>query len=100
MANPNPTHKFEPGVSGNPNGRPKKEHSITQTIRDMMDEKPEIKKALGAKILEMAMKGDITAIKTIWNYLDGMPLQATDITSGGEPLQMITLDTKKEEKNE
>lgn len=91
---------FVKGQSGNMDGRPKKEHSITQTIRDMMDEKPEIKKALGAKILEMAMKGDLTAIKTIWNYLDGMPLQSADITSGGEPLQMITLDTKKDEKKD
>lgn len=75
MANPHPTGGFKKGQSGNPKGAPPKEHSITQTIRDMMDEKPEIKKALGAKILEMAMKGDITAMKTLWNYMDGMPLQ-------------------------
>ena len=59
----------------NVKGRPPKGHSITETIRAMMDEKPEIKKALGAKILQMAVEGDITAIKTIWNYLDGMPAQ-------------------------
>lgn len=79
MANPHPTGGFKKGQSGNPNGAPKKEHSITQTIRDMMDEKPEIKKALGGKILEMAMKGDITAMKTLWNYIDGMPTQQTEI---------------------
>ena len=71
--------QFKPGESGNPNGRPKKEYSITETIRDMMAEKPEIKKALGAKILEMAMKGDITAMKTLWNYMDGMPQQDMNI---------------------
>lgn len=70
---------WKPGQSGNPKGAPKKEHSITQTIRDMMDERPEIKKALGAKILDMAMKGDITAMKTLWNYIDGMPKQDTQI---------------------
>ncbi len=79
---------FKAGQVANPNGRPKKEHSITQTIRDMMDEKPEIKKALGAKILEMAMKGDITAMKTLWNYMDGMPLQSTDITTAGEKIEL------------
>ena len=96
MANPHPTPHFKPGVSGNPNGRPPKEHSITQTIRDMMDEKPEIKKALGAKILEMAMKGDITAMKTLWNYMDGMPLSAIDVTSQGEKLEAphISIDIK------
>lgn len=66
---------WKPGQTGNPHGRPLKEHSITATIKAMMDEKPEIKKALGAKIFEMALKGDITAIKTLWNYIDGMPQQ-------------------------
>lgn len=76
-------------ISGvlNPNGRPKKGHSITETIRAMMDSKPEIKKALGAKILQMAVDGDIQAIKTIWNYLDGMPLQKSEIGGvDGQPI--------------
>lgn len=68
-----------PGQSGNPNGRPKKGHSITETIKAMMDERPEIKKALAAKVLQMASEGDITAMKTIWNYLDGMPMQKSDL---------------------
>lgn len=59
----------------NKKGRPKKGHSITETIREMMTEKPEIKRALSTKILDMAMKGDITAMKTIWQYMDGMPVQ-------------------------
>jgi hypothetical protein len=78
---------WKPGQSGNPHGRPSKGHSITETIRAMMDEKPEIKKALGAKILQMAVEGDITAIKTIWNYLDGMPLQKSEIGGvDGQPI--------------
>jgi len=65
----------------NRNGRPPKGHSITETIRAMMDERPEIKKALAAKVLQMASEGDITAMKTIWNYLDGMPTQKQEITA-------------------
>ena len=72
-------HRWQPGESGNPNGRPKKGHSITETIKAMMDERPEIKKALAAKVLQMASEGDITAMKTIWNYLDGMPMQKSDL---------------------
>lgn len=72
-------HRWQPGESGNLKGRPLKGHSITETIKAMMDEKPEIKRALGAKILQMAVEGDITAIKTIWNYIDGMPLQKQEI---------------------
>lgn len=63
----------------NRRGRPPKGHSITETIRAMMDEKPEIKKMLAAKILQLAAEGDITAMKTIWNYLDGMPMQKSDL---------------------
>ena len=75
--------QFKSGQSGNPNGRPPKEHSITGTIRAMMDESPEIKRELGSKILDMAKKGDLTAIKTIWNYLDGMPTQQIDQKTEG-----------------
>lgn len=49
----------------------------------MMDAKPEIKAALGNKILQMALSGDIIAMKTIWNYLDGMPKESHDITQQG-----------------
>lgn len=72
---------WKEGQSGNPKGRPPKGHSITETIRAMMDERPEIKKALAAKVLQMASEGDITAMKTIWNYLDGMPTQKQEITA-------------------
>jgi len=89
---------YKPGQSGNLKGRPKKGHSITETIREMMDEQPEIKKALGQKILKMAMDGDITAMKTIWNYLDGMPQQNTDITTLGEKIGMILHSPEKNEK--
>jgi hypothetical protein len=78
---------WKPGESGNPMGRPHKGHSITETIRRMMDEKPEIKKALASKILQSALDGDITAMKTIWNYIDGMPLQKQEIGGvDGQPI--------------
>lgn len=85
---------FKKGVSGNPKGAPKKAHSITATIRLMMDEKPEIKKALGAKILDMALKGDITAMKTLWNYIDGMPKQSVDLN--GELKHIIITEEEDE----
>lgn len=64
----------------NRNGRPPKGHSITETIKAMMDEKPEIKKALGGKILKMALEdGDMAAIRLLWNYIDGMPVQKNEV---------------------
>jgi len=68
-------------ISGvlNPTGRPKKGHSITETIKSMFDKEPEIKKELAKKILDMAKAGDIQAIKTLWNYIDGMPKQTIKV---------------------
>lgn len=74
---------WKPGQTGNPNGRPPKGYSITETVREMMTKKPATKKALGTKILEMALQGDISAIKTIWSYMDGTPVQS-NIISGDE----------------
>jgi hypothetical protein len=71
--------QFKEGQSGNPNGRPPKGYSITETIREMMAEQPEIKKALGSKVIEAALKGDLTAIKLIWSYMDGQPKQSMDV---------------------
>lgn len=93
---------FKPGESGNPHGRPPKGHSITETFKQMLGAKIEIKQALVNKTLRLALDGDITAIRLIWNYMDGLPLQATDITTLGEKLpdtKTIILDTKPKEEN-
>jgi hypothetical protein len=87
MANPNPNKetRFKEGQSGNPAGRVPKGYSITETIREMMGERPEIKKALGTKVIDAALKGDMAAIKLIWSYMDGMPIQQTDVTIKEKP---------------
>lgn len=82
--------QFQPGQSGNPNGRPPKGYSITETIRDMMAAKPEIKQALGTKIVGLALAGDINAMRMIWNYMDGMPIQNNVLT--GDKDNPITVD--------
>ena len=88
--------KFLPGVSGNPNGRPPGSGiSITTEIKKKLAEIPEGKNKtylhyLIEQILKKAViEGDQQTIKQIWNYIDGMPLQNTDITSGGKPLPML-----------
>lgn len=79
-----------PGHTANPNGRPKREHSITDAIREIMDEKPDLRKALGTKLIKMAIEeGDLGAMKLIINYLEGMPVQPTDITSNGEEVRIM-----------
>ena len=73
---------FMPGVSGNPNGRPKGSGiSITTEIKKKLEEVPEGQKAtylqlLINRIMKQAIQdGDQQMITKIWNYVDGMPKQ-------------------------
>lgn len=72
--------KFKGGVP-NPKGRPKGSISVTGLIKSMLKERPDYKKALGARIMELALSGNEQIIKLIWNYFDGMPVQRTEIAS-------------------
>jgi hypothetical protein len=83
---------MKPGETRNPNGRPKKEWSLTGAMRDFLSEKdPETKKVRRDQFIETqykyALKGDPTASKHLWNYIDGMPKQKTELTGAdGEDL--------------
>jgi len=68
----------------NRNGRPKKTESFTYILWDVLGE-PEVsfkgkkitgKEAVARKALELALKGDMTAIKYIMDRIDGTPTQA------------------------
>ena len=98
MSNPHPTIKFPKGVSGNPNGRPKREWTWAGLIEDAMEEEDETgipyKKIIARKLRLLAKAGDITAIKEVMNRMDGMPTQPTDLTSKGEKLEGLVIVTK------
>lgn len=80
---------FQPGQSGNPKGRPPKGFSITESVKALLDENPEVKQVITEKIVAMAKAGDIQTIRTLWAYMDGMPQQKTDVTSGGKPIPIL-----------
>lgn len=87
-------------VSGvlNPKGRPKG-WTLTEVIRKELEKIPEgFKKdyasLLAEQYIKRAIKGDPTASKLVINYIDGMPKQSTDITSGGEPVKSIDINIK------
>lgn len=96
---PNTSTQWQPGQTGNPNGRPPKGYSITDMMRAKMDEIDEAtgktyRELLVNKLFKVAIrKGDIAAMKLAIQYLDGMPLQRTDITSGGKPLNQLSGET-------
>lgn len=66
-------HRFKPGQSGNPGGRPKG-RSITAELRDMLDSEKDggsLAKAMAAKAFEFAQKGDFRFWNAILERLDG-----------------------------
>jgi hypothetical protein len=82
--------RFKEGNPGGP-GRPV---SMTNAIRKRLlalgsDQKRAVAEHLADNILQMALEGDDKMIKLIWNYVDGMPQQYTDITSGGKPIPIL-----------
>jgi len=68
------------GAKANPNGRPVKGYSITHMFQEMFTNNPERKAELGEAIYRKAKQGDPTALKLVWNYMDGMPTQKSDVT--------------------
>lgn len=80
---------FKPGNNANPKGRPPKGYSITEMMKEMLSSDPKVKEKLGKVIIAKALEGDTTAIKTVWQYMDGMPKQSMDVTSAGKPLPIL-----------
>jgi len=70
---------FKPGIVTNPNGRPKRDWTVAGLIEAAMEESDKTgvpyKKIVYTKLVEMARKGDIMAIREISNRLDGLPEQ-------------------------
>jgi len=90
--------RFLPGVSGNPSGRGNAP-SLVAALRDELGEReasgrPALR-AIAARLVEMALSGDIRAIREVLDRLDGKPAQALDIRAN-EPLilQPITFSRR------
>src|SRR3990167_10428687 len=100
---PNPPYQFQPGVSGNPNGRPKGTKSFTTKVKEALEKIGEgnampYEEALIKKILHKAIvEGDPQMIKLMWNYIDGMPSQSIELRNHDEPVPENTEARRAEE---
>jgi len=77
------TGKFIPGNPGG--GRPKGSISIKDRIRRYLEDNPERFEELAQYYLSDPKMRDL-----LWRMLDGNPHQATDITSGGKPIPILS----------
>ena len=94
---------FIKGTSGNPNGRPKKEESLTYLMEEYLRKIPKgskktRKQQFIEKTVQLAMKGDNTCMKLVYSYLEGQPRQQVEL-QGVETLPFninIVKDTPKD----
>ena len=88
---------FKPGQSGNPKGGPKREWTWSGLLEQAGEEiytdkngtKIQFKAMVTKRLWLEAAKGDMVAIKEIFNRMDGMPKQS--VALGGEDGNAITI---------
>jgi hypothetical protein len=92
-------NRWKKGTSGNPRGRPKKQDSLTHLLRDEIQkicpadrEKRTWKQLIVRATLQLAMKGNATALKEVWERLDGKVLQSEKLQLGGVGGKQVTIE--------
>jgi len=95
MGGRNPDGTILPGTILNPNGRPKGARSFTTKVRDALEkiadgEKDVTNETLFIKAIlkKSIVDQDVSMMRTVWEQLDGKPLQKTELT-GAEGVPLI-----------
>ena len=88
---PPPEHRFKPGQSGNPGGRPKTK-LITQAYRELLEQldpkkRKTLAEILARKAIQQALKGNLAALKEITDRTEGKSVQPLSHSGlGSEPI--------------
>lgn len=77
---------FKKGQSGNPGGRPKMpwtfmglyKEELEQILTTKDGKQIEAKRAVAKRLVQMAIEGDIQAIRELGNRVEGMPKQSLE----------------------
>lgn len=95
--------QWKPGQSGNPGGRPKSAGpTLTDVLREQLDlykvQTPEglmnAKRALARKLIQLALVGNIAAIKYVYDRCEGRPAIVNKVLDEAELPPMIIARTK------
>ena len=80
--------RWKPGLSGNPKGRPPKRECITSLLKEAMNspcpqdkQKRTWAEVINERLLAMAVEGDLSAMKLIFEYVAGKPKQSEEMQS-------------------
>lgn len=85
-------NRWKPGHSGNPAGRPPRGKAISDHYWQMLEDNPELIKAIGATMVKLIIENkDLNAIKEFTDRIEGKSNQTSnvDITSGGRPIPLL-----------
>jgi hypothetical protein len=73
-----PNGRWASGHSGNPRGSPKRPKCLTRELERILARRVNgrpIRVAVANKVIKMALEGDVSALRLLWSYVDGLPLQ-------------------------
>jgi len=89
----------------NKKGRPKKGESLTEFLNWALDQKKTIKvkgeekivllrQILAERLIEFALKGNVQAMKYVYDRIDGKPKESVDIGGGLQLIKITDTDEK------
>ena len=89
--------QFKPGVSGNPNGRPKGARSIPDILRKIGDEEGTLdgKSKLDVimyKVFQFALEGKPWAVQFIADSTEGKAKEIREVTNKNEPIKIMSFE--------
>ena len=89
--------QFKPGVSGNPNGRPKGARSIPDILRKIGDEEGTLdgKSKLDVimyKVFQFALEGKPWAVQFIADRTEGKAKEIREVTNKNEPIKIMSFE--------
>ena len=82
-------HRFQPGESGNPDGRPKKDYSITSQAKLIIDKEPDVARRIARKWLDDAIKGKTEARRDFQDRTEG---KSPDILQISGPIAIVVIN--------
>jgi Family of unknown function (DUF5681) len=86
----NPAAQFKPGVSGNPDGRPKKKLIDWAIEEALLANRSKFAKEIAAELVKKAAKGNIYAIQLASERTEGKPRQAHELSGiDGDSIRVI-----------